>query len=146
MTVGVRRKLIVKDGHGERDVLLVGTVSVGRDPSCDISANDPALSRHHAEFLETAKGILVRDLRSQNGIKVNNVVVREAVLSPGDVVQVAALLLRAYSHGQSAQPAVQEIRREWMQQPTAERTNLPQATHPLETARDNSAHHVPVTT
>ena len=63
-----------------RDVLLLGTVSVGRDPSCEISANDPALSRHHAEFLETAGGILVRDLRSQNGIKVNSVVVREALL------------------------------------------------------------------
>src|SRR6266511_1893623 len=94
MTVGVRRKLIVKDGNGERDVLLLGTVSVGRDPSCEISANDPALSRHHAEFLETAGGILVRDLRSQNGIKVNSVVVREALLRQGDVVQIAALILR----------------------------------------------------
>jgi hypothetical protein len=99
MSVGVRRKLIVKDGHGERDVLLVGTVSVGRDPSCEISANDPALSRHHAEFLETARGVLVRDLRSQNGIKVNNVVVREALLNPGDVVQVAALMLRYVEDG-----------------------------------------------
>jgi len=94
MTVGVRRKLIVKDGYGERDVLLVGTVSVGRDPSCEISASDPALSRRHAEFLETSSGVLVRDLHSQNGIKVNNVAVREAMLRPGDIVSVAALTLR----------------------------------------------------
>jgi hypothetical protein len=105
MNVGVRRKLIVKDKEGERDVMLVGTVSVGRDPSCDISANDPALSRHHAEFLETARGILVRDLRSQNGIKVNNVQVREAVLKPGDVVTIAALTLRYIEDGATPEAA-----------------------------------------
>jgi hypothetical protein len=105
MSVGVRRKLIVKDPQGERDVPLVGTVSVGRDPSCDISANDPALSRHHAEFLETSNGILVRDLRSQNGIKVNHIQVREAMLKPGDIVTIAALTLRYAEDGLNAEPA-----------------------------------------
>jgi FHA domain len=106
MTVGVRRKLIVKDGTGEREVPLAGTVSVGRDPSCEISANDPALSRHHAEFLETGRGILVRDLRSQNGIKVNSVAVREAILQPGDIVSIAALILRYVEEMPESAPAV----------------------------------------
>src|SRR5215470_5493636 len=104
MTVGVRRKLIIKDGTGEREIPLAGTVSVGRDPSCEISASDPALSRHHAEFLETGRGILVRDLRSQNGIKVNSVVVREAVLQPGDVVTIAALVMRYVEDGPDTAP------------------------------------------
>jgi pSer/pThr/pTyr-binding forkhead associated (FHA) protein len=94
MHVDARRKLIVKDSHGERDVLLVGTVTVGRDPGCEISVADPLLSRHHAEFVESSSGVLVRDLHSQNGIKVNNVVVKEAALQAGDIVQIAGLSLR----------------------------------------------------
>ena len=93
MHVDARRKLIVKDNHGERDVLLVGTLTVGRDPGCEISVADPLLSRHHAEFVESSSGVLVRDLHSQNGIKVNNVVVKEAALQAGDIVQIAGLIL-----------------------------------------------------
>ena len=37
--------------------------------------------------------MLVRDLHSQNGIKVNNVVVKEAALQAGDIVQIAGLSL-----------------------------------------------------
>lgn len=94
MHVDARRKLIVKDSHGERDVLLVGTLTVGRDPGCEISVADPLLSRHHAEFVESSSGVMVRDLHSQNGIKVNNVVVKEAALHAGDIVQIAGLILR----------------------------------------------------
>ena len=94
MHVDARRKLIVKDNHGERDVLLVGTLTVGRDPGCEISVADPLLSRHHAEFVESSSGVMVRDLHSQNGIKVNNVVVKEAALQAGDIVQIAGLILR----------------------------------------------------
>jgi pSer/pThr/pTyr-binding forkhead associated (FHA) protein len=94
MHVDARRKLIVTDSHGERDVLFVGTLTVGRDPGCEISVADPLLSRHHAEFVESSSGVLVRDLHSQNGIKVNNVVVKEAALQAGDIVQIAGLSLR----------------------------------------------------
>jgi hypothetical protein len=94
MHVDARRKLIVKDSHGERDVLLVGTLTVGRDPGCEISVADPLLSRHHAEFVESSSGVMVRDLHSQNGIKVNNVVVKEAALQAGDIVQIAGITLR----------------------------------------------------
>jgi hypothetical protein len=37
---------------------------------------------------------MVRDLHSQNGIKVNNVVVKEAALQAGDIVQIAGIILR----------------------------------------------------
>jgi hypothetical protein len=94
MHVDARRKLIVKDSHGERDVLFVGTLTVGRDPGCEISVADPLLSRHHAEFVESSSGVMVRDLHSQNGIKVNNVVVKEAALQAGDIVQIAGIILR----------------------------------------------------
>src|SRR5439155_1634492 len=62
------RKLIVTNGEAERELLLVGTMVVGRDPACDVSDVDPLLSRRHAEFTATANAVSVRDLGSRNGI------------------------------------------------------------------------------
>ena len=88
------RKLLVSDGRSEREVLLVGTIVVGRDTSCQLNDLDPLLSRRHAEFVPTAKGVTVRDLKSRNGILVNGDKVPERVLKPGDVVQLGHLHVR----------------------------------------------------
>lgn len=90
----MKRKLVVNDGRSEREVLLVGPIVIGRDPSCHISDLDPLLSRRHAEFVPKTNGLLVRDLGSRNGILVNGAKVPERVLSSGDVVQLGHLQLR----------------------------------------------------
>ena len=56
----MKRKLVVNDGRSEREVLLVGPIVIGRDPSCHISDLDPLLSRRHAEFVPRPSGLLVR--------------------------------------------------------------------------------------
>ena len=88
------RKLLVTDGRTERELLLVGTIVVGRDPSCQLNDLDPLLSRRHAEFVPTSKGVTVRDLKSRNGILVNGDKVPEHALKPGDVVQLGHLHVR----------------------------------------------------
>jgi hypothetical protein len=88
------RKLLVSDGRTERELLLVGTIVVGRDPSCQLNDLDPLLSRRHAEFVPTAKGVTVRDLKSRNGILVNGDKVPEHALKPGDEVQLGHLHVR----------------------------------------------------
>ena len=88
------RKLLVSDGRSEREVLLVGTIVVGRDPSCQLNDLDPLLSRRHAEFVPTGRGVTVRDLKSRNGILVNGDKVPEHLLKPGDVVQLGHLHVR----------------------------------------------------
>jgi hypothetical protein len=88
------KKLLVNDGRSEREVLLVGTIVVGRDPSCQLNDLDPLLSRRHAEFVPSSKGVTVRDLKSRNGILVNGDKVPEHVLAPGDVVQLGHLHVR----------------------------------------------------
>lgn len=87
-------KLIIRRGDQDHEVLLVRTVVVGRDPLCSVSAEDPLLSRRHAEFVRTGSGVRVRDLGSQNGIKVNGIDVRETTLRAGDVVHIASLQIR----------------------------------------------------
>jgi hypothetical protein len=87
------RRLIVDDGRQRRELLLVGRMLVGRDPKCEISHGDPRLSRRHAEFEVTPAGVCVRDLQSRNGIRVNGAPVEQALLKPGDSVQIAHLVL-----------------------------------------------------
>lgn len=84
-------RLLVKDNVGERELLLIDSIVIGRDPRCDISESDPQLSRRHAEFSVSDRGVVVRDLNSRNGMLVNGKKVLEAILHPGDVVQVANL-------------------------------------------------------
>lgn len=109
-------RLLVKDNRGERELLLLDSIVVGRDPRCDISQADPQLSRRHARFSVSDRGVVVQDLNSRNGLLVNGRRVLEALLHPGDVVQVAALaitFLRASepeavslpSHAPPARPA-----------------------------------------
>jgi len=90
----VSRKLIVNDGKRQRELLLVGTMVVGRDPSCDISEADPLLSRRHVEFVSGAGEVVVRDLGSRNGILVNGTKIGEAQLRNGDVVQIGHLQVK----------------------------------------------------
>lgn len=58
-------------------------MTAGRDPSCDIVIRSSSISLHHC-LLYTFEGWwFVRDLKSTNGIKVNNVSFREHLLRPG---------------------------------------------------------------
>ena len=88
------RKLLLNDGRAERELVLKGTILVGRDPSCHINDLDPLLSRRHAEFVAGPDGVIVRDLGSRNGILVNGNKVPHQVLTPGDIVQLGHLELR----------------------------------------------------
>lgn len=88
------RKLVVTDDRGTRELLLVGSVSVGRDPACEISVDDPLLSRRHAEFRVSRDGVVLTDLDSRNGLRVNGVSTQCAVLRDGDEIRVAGLRIR----------------------------------------------------
>jgi pSer/pThr/pTyr-binding forkhead associated (FHA) protein len=89
------RRLIVSGGSRPRELVLVDTLIVGRDPACDITeSNDPLLSRRHAAFTSNASDALVRDLDSRNGILVNGTKTKEATLRHGDVVQIGHLQVK----------------------------------------------------
>ena len=91
------RRLLVTDGGRERELLVVATVVVGRDPTCDITGSDDLLSRRHAEFAPVSDRVIVRDLGSRNGIFVNGARVVEVALNSNDVVQIGTLKIRYVS-------------------------------------------------
>jgi hypothetical protein len=85
--------LLIDDGRLQRELPLVGTTLVGRDPECEISNADPRLSRRHAEFRVTPEGVRLRDLGSRNGTQVNGHPIAEVMLTPGDTVRIAHLTI-----------------------------------------------------
>jgi hypothetical protein len=91
------RRLLVTDGTREREVLVVGTIVVGRDPTCDITGTDDLLSRRHAEFTLANNRVFVRDLGSRNGVFVNSTRVAEHALNSNDIVQIGQLKIRYVS-------------------------------------------------
>lgn len=48
-----------------------GTFAVGRNASCQLSLDDPLVSRRHAIFEVSPAGVTVEDLNSRNGVIVN---------------------------------------------------------------------------
>lgn len=100
------RRLVLEDGRAERELVLRDVLIVGRDPACDVSDSDPRLSRRHAEFRVTPEGIVVKDLDSRNGIRVNGRPVTETLLAPGDLVEIAHLVVR-FTDDAAGDPAAQ---------------------------------------
>lgn len=80
------RRLIVQTGGSTRELLFIGRLTVGRATECDISLNDPKVSRRHAELDATGTVPRITDLGSRNGLLVNDRKVTSAELHSGDVI------------------------------------------------------------
>ncbi len=66
-------------------------VTLGRSPECDITVEDPLVSRHHARLLVEADRVLLENLGSRNGVRVNGERVQgPVVLQHGDRIRVGA--------------------------------------------------------
>jgi len=56
----------------------------GRHADCDVQLNSKKVSRRHCCIAQVGENLVIRDLGSTNGVKVNGERVVEAVLTPGD--------------------------------------------------------------
>jgi predicted component of type VI protein secretion system len=80
--------LVLKMGGTERIIVWDSQdVTVGRAAENDISIDDAALSRRHAEFYRSSGAWAVKDLGTSNGTTVNGDTIRERVLQNKDVVR-----------------------------------------------------------
>src|SRR3954452_23253679 len=89
---GVVGSLVLEDGS--RVEVGDDPVTIGRMPDCDVVLSDTNVSRRHAELRRKDDAIVVVDLGSTNGTKVNGAGVKERVLADGDEITVGLTKLR----------------------------------------------------
>ncbi len=96
--------------------LFSDRVLIGRGPNCQVIIMDPLVSREHAVLRITADRVVVEDLRSANGVYVNNVRIFEAQqLFDGDRLLVGTqelCLFSAEPRQRSSPVATKSVRQE----------------------------------
>lgn len=82
-----RLRLLAPDGT-QRDVLVDGSLlTMGRARDNSLVVHDARVSRYHARLQARAGSLVLTDLGSTNGTRVNGLLVEEVVLGPGDHIQ-----------------------------------------------------------
>lgn len=79
---------------GERIVLGPEPITIGRLPESTVVVSDPSASRSHAEIRRMGSDVIVVDLNSTNGTRVNGASIQERTLEDGDEVVVGSTVLR----------------------------------------------------
>jgi len=88
---GFLAELVLTDGRR----VQVGTepLVIGRLPECGVVLADSNVSRRHAELRRAGDSVVLTDLGSTNGTRVNGAPIRERVLVSGDEVSVGSTRL-----------------------------------------------------
>ena len=89
---GVVGSLVMEDGR--RVEVGKDPVTIGRLPDCDVVLTDGNVSRRHAEVRRREDSIVIVDLGSTNGTKVNGTGVKERPLADGDEIVLGSTRLR----------------------------------------------------
>lgn len=76
----------------QRPILLIG-----RHPECDVRLDLAKISRRHCCVALAYDRVMIRDLGSRNGLRVNGRLIEEAQLHPGDEVAIGPILYRVES-------------------------------------------------
>src|SRR5271165_1585917 len=86
-------RLVALD-EGQDIVLDRAMVVVGRHPACDARLDSLRVSRHHCCMMQESGEVVVRDLGSTNGIRINGQRVEMGRLKPGDELSIAHIRYR----------------------------------------------------
>ena len=84
----MRAQLIPLEG-GQPIAIVKDMTLVGRKDSCDLRIDHKSVSKMHCVIVKTDGLLLIRDLGSTNGTRVNGTRVRRAALLPNDQLAIA---------------------------------------------------------
>src|SRR5437899_9140585 len=91
---------IIEINEGPNILLDKPILLVGRDPECDIQIDSRKISRRHCCLAQVSGYLVVRDLGSTNGIRINGVRVLEGRLREGDEVTIGNSRFKVRFDGQ----------------------------------------------
>lgn len=73
---------------GERFILDIPEVTIGRDPKCEVFLNDRTVSRRHAHLSIQGGRAVIEDLGSLNGTWLDGAIVTSGELFNGSTIQI----------------------------------------------------------
>src|SRR5215475_13015369 len=85
---GMRAQLVPLDGSTPIEIVKDMTL-VGRKEDCDLRLDHKSVSKLHCVLVKTDGLLLLRDLGSTNGTRVNGQRIRRAALLPNDKITIA---------------------------------------------------------
>ena len=77
-----------KDKVKEKEIPVRGFITVGRGKDNTIVLDDSLVSRHHARLLCGPHGCLLKDLGSDDGVRVNGDHIKSQFLHNGDIIRI----------------------------------------------------------
>jgi pSer/pThr/pTyr-binding forkhead associated (FHA) protein len=87
--------MVDPDTDGRRFVLTRARfLVVGRGDDCDIRIDGDSVSKHHARIVRNEDGWVVEELDSANGVFVNDIPVRRAVLREADFLRIGEVIFK----------------------------------------------------
>lgn len=103
----MRAQLIPLEG-GEPVEIAKEMTLVGRREDCDLRLDHKSISKLHCVLVKTDGLLLLRDLGSTNGTRVNDQRVRRAALLPNDKLTIAGYSFRVHLGGAELPPSPEE--------------------------------------
>lgn len=74
--------------QNNQNISIKNYITLGRASRCSLTLKDRKLSRIHCEIIRFEESFILVDLQSQNGTKVNEKNVYEAILKNKDIIEI----------------------------------------------------------
>jgi predicted component of type VI protein secretion system len=84
----------IEKGNVQAIALHRPVLLIGRHPECDVRIELAKISRRHCCLALAYDRVIIRDIGSRNGVRVNGQVVQLSRLTPGDEVAIGPLIYR----------------------------------------------------
>jgi predicted component of type VI protein secretion system len=108
MGIGMPAQLVALTG-GPSILLDKPILLIGRHPECDIQIESRKVSRRHCCIAQVHDYLIIRDLGSTNGVRINGVRVVEGRIKPGDELTIGSIRYQVRLEG--APPPSEPVRR-----------------------------------
>lgn len=90
----IKLKIVAGPDAGQTKRVNGVRMVIGRGSGCELKLSDQSISRRHIELVQGKDGVLLRDLDSGNGTKVNGVKVHEKLLEHDDEIAIGKTRFR----------------------------------------------------
>src|SRR5579871_5300614 len=98
--------------HGPSILLDKPILLLGRHPECDVQIDSRKISRRHCCIAQVSDYLVVRDLGSTNGLRINGEKVLEGRLKPGDELTIGTYRYRVIWESMGGDRAVAGVARD----------------------------------